>query len=226
MALEKQKKPSGSDTDSSVEYTVINLSTENSAENPAENSAENSGKKNNIIPFENSSGEQPAAPSPVPAETVRDQAARLMDQFGDNILKLAYSYLHNMYDAEEVLQDTLVQFLKTAPDLIDTRREKAWLLRVAGNLAKNRIRYNKVRNCDELEENLLSGPDKDLTFVWDAVRELPVKYREAVHLFYYEGYSTAEIAQILERNESTVRSDLHRAREMLKKMLKGAYDFE
>lgn len=60
---------------------------------------------------------------------------------------------------------------------------------------------------------------EDLSYVWDAVKALPVPYREAIHLFYYEGYSTAQIAQILDQKESTVRSRLKRGREKLKPLL-------
>ena len=62
--------------------------------------------------------------------------------------------------------------------------------------------------------------------MWEAVKNLPVKYREAIHLFYYEGFSTAQAAKILGKNESTVRSLLKRGREQLKSVLKEAYDFE
>ena len=62
--------------------------------------------------------------------------------------------------------------------------------------------------------------------MWDAVNELAENQREVIHLFYHEGYSTAEIAQMLGRKEATVRSDLHRGREKLRSILKEAYDFE
>ena len=104
--------------------------------------------------------------------------------------------------------------------------EKAWLLRVAANLSKNRIRYNKLRETDELNDELVAEEREDLSFVWEAVKSLPVKYREVIHLFYHEGYQTAQIAKVLGRNESTVRSDLRRGREKLKEVLKGEYDFE
>ena len=159
------------------------------------------------------------------AETNR-RAEMILTRFGDSILRYAYTYLHNMSDAEEVLQDTLVQFLKTAPEFENENHEKAWLLRVAGNLSKNRIEYNKIRETDELNDELVAEEREDLTFVWEAVKSLPVKYREVIHLFYHEGYQTAQIAKILGRNESTVRSDLRRGREKLKEVLKGEYDFE
>lgn len=158
--------------------------------------------------------------------TVNQRAERLLDTYGNSILRYAYSYLHNMSDAEEVLQDTLVKFLQTAPILETPQHEKAWLLRVAGNLSKNRLDYNKVRAADELSEELVAAGNEELSFVWDAVKALPEKFRAVIHLFYHEGYSTAEIAQLLGRNEATVRSDLRRGRAKLKEVLKEAYDFE
>ena len=75
-------------------------------------------------------------------------------------------------------------------------------------------------------DELVGREEEDLSFVWEAVKQLPEKYREAVHLLYQEGYSTGEIAKILGRKEATVRSDLMRARTQLRNILKEAYDFE
>ena len=158
-------------------------------------------------------------------DAVNRQAERMLTDYGSSILRLAYSYLHNLSDAEEVLQDTLIQFLKTAPALEGPRHEKAWLLRVAANLSKNRLDYNRIRAADELNEELVAEEREDLSFVWEAVKALPVHQREAVHLFYHEGYTTAEIGRLLGRREATVRSDLRRGREKLKEVLKEAYDF-
>lgn len=159
------------------------------------------------------------------AET-NGRAEMILTRFGDSILRYAYTYLHNMSDAEEVLQDTLVQFLKTAPEFESENHEKAWLLRVAANLSKNRIRYNKLRETDELNEELVAEEREDLSFVWEAVKQLPQEQRACIHLFYYEGYPTRDVARMLGRKESTIRSDLRRGREKLKKLLKEAYDFE
>ena len=158
-------------------------------------------------------------------DAVNRQAERMLTDYGNSILRLAYSYLHNLSDAEEVLQDTLIQFLKTAPALEGPRHEKAWLLRVAANLSKNRLDYNRIRAADELNEELVAEEREDLSFVWEAVKALPVHQREAVHLFYHEGYTTAEIGRLLGRREATVRSDLRRGRARLKEVLKEAYDF-
>lgn len=159
-------------------------------------------------------------------ETVNQQAERMLTEYGNSVLRLAYSYLHNMADAEEVLQDTLVQLLKTTPILTTKEHEKAWLLHVAANISKNRLKYNTIRQTDELMEELIAENQDDLSFVWEAVKALPDKYREVIHLFYHEGYQTNQIAKILHMNESTVRSNLSRGREKLRSVLKEAYDFE
>lgn len=132
---------------------------------------------------------------------INEQAGRLMTAYGNNVLRLAYSYLHNMSDAEDVLQlqDTMIQFIKTQPQFETAEHEKAWFLRVAINISKNKITYNNTRKTDELSETLAAGETEDLAFVWDAVKQLPSKYSEVVHLFYHEGYSTAQIASLLSR---------------------------
>lgn len=157
---------------------------------------------------------------------INQQAGRLMESYGNSVLRLAYSYLHNMSDAEDVLQDALIQFLRTQPQLETAEHEKAWFLRVAINISKNKITYNKTRKTDELSETLAAAESEDLAFVWEAVKQLPPKYSEVVHLYYHEGYATAQIASLLSKNEATVRSLLQRARIKLRDVLKEVYDFE
>lgn len=162
------------------------------------------------------------------AETAEDRSRRaehFMNDYGNAILRLAYSYVHNMADAEDVLQDTLIRVLEANPEFESPSHEKAYLLTAAANVARNRIAYNRRREADALNEELVGEEREDLSFVWEAVKHLPDTSREVLHLFYQEGYSTAEIAKILERKESTVRSDLKRARERLKDVLKEEYDF-
>ena len=157
---------------------------------------------------------------------LNEQAESILTTYGNHILRFAYSYLHNISDAEEILQDTLLQFLIYQPNFENDEHKKAWLLRVAGNLSKNRIRYNSIRQTDELQESLIATNSEDLSFVWEAVRSLPIKYRESIHLFYYEGYSTSQIASVLGAKESTIRSNLHRGRLKLKEILKEDFDFK
>lgn len=160
------------------------------------------------------------------AERENAQAKRLLDAYENAMLRLAYSYLHNYSDAEDMLQEALLQYLKKRPVFESGAHEKAWLLTVTANLCKNRIKYNRLRETDELNEELVAKEREDLSFVWEAVKSLPAPYREVVHLYCQEGYATAQIAEILKRKEASVRSDLYRARAKLKDILKEAYDFE
>ena len=154
------------------------------------------------------------------------RAERYMKDYGSRILRLAYTYVHNMADAEDILQETLIKVLEENPVFENTAHEKAYIFKVAANKSKNRINAIKRQSTDELNEELAAQEREDLSFVWEAVKNLPAAQREAVHLFYHEGMKTAEIAEILGRNESTVRSDLKRAREALRIILKEEYDFE
>lgn len=173
---------------------------------------------------------QKAAAFPLERKRVDREAANLlankyMGQYGHMVLRMAYSYLHNMPDAEDILQETLIKVIEAHPDFESEAHEKAYLLKTASNLAKNRIDYNKRRETDELNDELVAEEREDLAFVWEAVKSLPDTAGEVIHLFYQEGYPTAEIAKILDRKESTVRSDLKRARERLKTILREEYDF-
>ena len=165
-------------------------------------------------------------------EEIEKEAEEILSTIGNSILRLALSYLHNIEDAEDILQETMIKFVTVRPVFESESHRKAWLMRVASNLAKNRIDYNRVRDTMELNEEIAGEVQEDrdkgdeYKAIWDAVRSLPVHQREAIHLFYQEGYSTAEIAQITGRREATVRSDLKRARDKLREMLKEASDFE
>ncbi len=154
------------------------------------------------------------------------RAGRYFDVYGNAVLRLAYSYVHNMADAEDILQETLIRIMKADPQFANEAQEKAYILKTAANAAKNHLAYSRLREADELNEELLAEEREDLSFVWEAVKQLPEISREALHLYYCEGYKTAEIAGMLGRREATVRSDLKRARERLKEILKEEYDFE
>ena len=157
-------------------------------------------------------------------DAVALRAEKALKQHGNSLLRLAFSYVHNMQDAEDALQDSLIQYMRKAPAFETEAHEKAWLMRVISNNCKNRLRHTKRLKEDELTEFV---PDQrqaeDLSFVWQCVRELPDKYSEVLHLYYYEGYSTAEIGAILSKNEATVRSLLMRGRNLLKAPLEEIY---
>ena len=148
-------------------------------------------------------------------------AERILDAYGDAVLRLAYTYVHNMSDAEDILQETLIRYLENRPVFENEKHEKAWIFRVAANLSKNKIAYNKIRQADQLENQLIVQEREDLTFVWDAVKRLPESYREAIHLHYYEGFPTAQIAEILGKTPKSIDNALQRVKRKLEKHLEN-----
>lgn len=150
----------------------------------------------------------------------REAVEGALQRNGSRILHLAWSYLHCQADAEDVLQDTMVQLMRAGPVFESEQHEKAWLMRVAVNLCKNRLKA-PWRQHGALPEDYPSDgiPEESLALL-EAVSALPLNYREVIHLFYYEDATTAQIAQILGKNESTVRSLLSRARDRLRLSLK------
>jgi RNA polymerase sigma factor (sigma-70 family) len=146
---------------------------------------------------------------------------RVLSAYGTSILHLAYSYLRCQADAEDVLQDTLVKYMQSAPAFAEQAQEKAWLYRVAINLCKNRLKA-PPRRAEELPEDYPSdGIPEEAIGIYQAVNALPEKYREVVHLFYYEDATTAQIAGALGKRETTVRSLLFRARQLLREELEA-----
>lgn len=149
-------------------------------------------------------------------------AADLLDRWGDSVLRLAFSYVHNLHDAEDILQETLIRYIEKQPVFPSEKQEKAWLLQVAANLSKDVLRRRKIRSAEEITDDL-PAPDRsaaDLDYVWEAVGQLPLASREVIHLYYNEGYSTQEIADILGMKASTVRSHLKRGRDRLREILR------
>ena len=156
------------------------------------------------------------ANSPIPLEL-----GALYEAYADMIYRLALVRTRNRADAEDVLQDVFFRCLRRQPVFRDEEHQKAWLITAAINSSKSLLSRADRRHGAGAEalEFLSTEDDTDAT-VYNAVMQLPDKYRTAVHLFYYEGYSVEEIGRMTETKPSTVKSHLHRAREALRKVLK------
>lgn len=154
-----------------------------------------------------------------------DGIQRLVEKYSDMLFRIAYLHMKNKHDAEDAVQSVLICYLEKRPVFESDNHEKAWFIRVCINLCKNSLKTCWFRKRVELPENLY-GFTPDEHDVMDAVMQLPLKYRSVVLLFYFEDYSIAEIAAILKRKETTVGSQLHRARLILKSMLKEDFENE
>lgn len=158
----------------------------------------------------------PTANSPIPLEL-----GALYEAYADMIYRLALVRTRNRADAEDVLQDVFFRCLRRQPHFRDREHQKAWLITAAINSSKSLLgRADRRHGVGPEALEFLSTEDDTDNSVYNAVMQLPEKYRTAVHLFYYEGYSVEEIGKMTETNPSTVKSHLHRAREALRKVLK------
>jgi len=125
-------------------------------------------------------------------------------------------------DAEDIVQDVFIKLFEKQQNFESTAHEAAWLIRVTVNLCKNRLRSHWWKRTVPLLDTY-PAQNNEQQDIMQTILTLPSKYRGIIHLFYYEGYSTKEIAEITEQKESTVRQQLTRARRMLKDFLEGEY---
>ncbi len=140
----------------------------------------------------------------------------LVDKYSNMIFRICYGVLCNRDDAEDALQDTFLKYLTKAPEFQDDEHEKAWLIRVATNISKNMsiVRYRrKTIVTDELVDIGVTNEDR---YVFEAISELPVKFKIAMMLYYIEGYSVKEVSKIISVSEDAVRKRLQKGRELLK----------
>ena len=146
--------------------------------------------------------------------------AEAVAQYGSAVYRLAYAMTRSRSDADDVFQEVFLRLHRSAPGFASEEHRRAWLLRVTANCAKNLLASPWRRRALPLED-VYAYTDPDASAVDEAMAQLPGKYRAVVHLFYYEGYSIQETAAILGRRESTVRTQLTRARAMLRERLEA-----
>ena len=158
----------------------------------------------------------------------REAYDRAVSSCLDAVYRTALNCCRNPQDAEDVVQTAFLKLLESETVFQNEEHVRRWLIRVAVNESHSLWRSFWRRKVTSLEDETLepvfSQPEH--SELYDAVQRLPVRYRETVHLYYYEELSTEEIGQILRRKTSTVRTQLTRARAVLKEILKEEhYEF-
>lgn len=148
-----------------------------------------------------------------------DNTEAFVRRHAGTVYRLAYARLRSKSDADDVFQEVFFRYFRSHPAFDSEEHAKAWLIRVTLNCCKN-VWQSPWREDAPLPEELpaLSREESQLE---DALQSLPGKYRIVIHLHYYEGYATGEIAQILGIRPATVRSQLARGRARLEYLLKG-----
>ena len=154
-----------------------------------------------------------------------EEFIQAVERYGDTIYRVAYSCLKNRADAEDVMQDTLLNLYREQRGFESEEHRRRWLIRVAVNQAKSLLRSSWFRRTIPLDEQLdqpvFDRPEESELF--EQVMALPKNYRLALYLYYYEGYQVREVAELMRANLSTVQTWLMRARGLLQQSYKEAW---
>ena len=148
------------------------------------------------------------------------QANRLVAQYSNMILRISYQYLKQTYDAEDICQTVFLKYLTKAPQFENEQHEKAWIIRTAINACKDHLKSSYFRRTVALDDAAqIAAPAVQGTWLLDAMKKLPEKYRLSLYLYYYEEYSAREIAEVMGVSESAVTQYLSRGRRKLRTLI-------
>lgn len=141
-----------------------------------------------------------------------------INKYKDMVYRLAFTYLKNSHDADDITQEVFLKYVTLDKTFQSDEHLKSWLITVTINHCKNLLKSSWFKKTQPLDENIQFEQQKNSN-LYHAVMTLSKDYRTVIYLFYYEDYSTKEIASMLGKNESTIRSHLARARKKLKNIL-------
>ena len=154
-----------------------------------------------------------------------DAVLQTIHTYSDMVYRLALARTKNKTDADDIFQEVFLRFVKNRHKITSDEHCRAWLIRTTVNCSCSFFSSPWKKHVIPLDDTL-SFEQKEESDVYYATLELPVKYRTVIHLFYYEDMNVAEISQTLGLIESTVKSQLSRARVKLKTLLKGEYEYD
>lgn len=148
-----------------------------------------------------------------------ENVENIVREYSSTVYKIAMSILMNKEDAEDAFQEVFIKLFDKAPKFESETHRKSWIIRVTINMCKDMLRKKKNHREEEIYDEIPElEKERDETF--EKVMQLKEKYKVVIYLYYYEGYQISEISTILATNESTIKSQLVKARELLKNMLK------
>ena len=151
---------------------------------------------------------------------------REVEQYADMVRRLCMIHLKNHADTEDIFQTVFLKYALSSVLFESAEHEKAWILRVTVNACKDLLKNffrSRTVSLDDIMEQPAVMP-QDHREVLEAVLSLPVKYKDAVYLHYYEGYTAPEISRILGKNVNTVYTILNRSKQLLREKLGGEED--
>ena len=142
------------------------------------------------------------------------------DIYVNDIYRLCFSFMKNHMDAEDVVQETFLKFYHLERTFDSETHKKAWLIVTASNCCKDILKHwwRRRKNIDDYTE-MVGNDNSVIDEMMELVMQLPEKYKTTVYMYYYEGYNSREIAKLLGKPESTIRTYLQKAKKILKKEL-------
>ena len=140
----------------------------------------------------------------------------VMNSYGNMLFRLCLIMLGNASDAEDVIQETMIKYLQKAPEFADAEHEKAWLIKVSTNHCKDVLRFRNKHQMVDIEQIKEFVNEESDSGIIDALMTLPEKYKIVLLLYYVEGYSTKEIAEMIGKTVSAVKMRLQKGRVLLK----------
>ena len=154
---------------------------------------------------------------------LNEKIHRVVNKYSPNIVRVAFTFVKNISDAEDIAQDVFLAYFQKAPAFHDEEHEKAWLCRVAINKAKDYLKSSWKKRVEPLREDLSYIPSQDFTLL-RTVLDLEEIYRLPIYLYYFNDFSIREIAGMLRINASTVGTRLDRGRKIIKQKLGDCYE--
>lgn len=151
-----------------------------------------------------------------------EEIIEIYNRHVDTVYRVCYSFMKNRAETEDMVQETFLRLITSGNSFENERHEKAWLIVTASNLCKDSLKkwWRRNENIEEYSSSLMDMTHAD-NEVLDAILALPDDYKCVVYMYYYEGYTTPEIAEFQHCPQATVRSRLSRARKQLSFMLGG-----
>ena len=149
------------------------------------------------------------------------EIVEIYERHKDMVYRICFAYMKTQTDTEDAVQDTFCNLIRAGMPFASPEHEKAWLIRTATNICKNIVKH-WWRKRENLEDHtgLRSRDVFEIDETFQVVMRLPRKYKTVVYLYYYEGYDSTEIANILQKPQSTIRYYLSQARKILREKIK------
>lgn len=150
-------------------------------------------------------------------------AEQIITRYGDRLYRLCFIMLQNESDAEDAVQETLIQYFRKAPAFTKPEHEKAWLLKVAANKCRDMLRFRKRHSHLDISEIEAAAPEAPDHAILDALMQLPEPFRLVMVLYYVEEYPVTEIAKIIGKTPSAVKMRLQKGRKLLEEHYRKEY---